>query len=69
MDDIGRSCWTSTVDLMETQNISMFHQVSKCVLLKEVLYLDRLSLMVEIRRRTREKLMMSLVVTYPTMKE
>jgi len=67
MDDIGRRYWTTTVGSMETQNISMFHQVSKCVLLKEVLYLDRLSLMVEIRRRTREKLMMSLVVTHPSM--
>ena len=27
MDDVGRRYWTSTVDSMETQNISMIYQV------------------------------------------
>jgi hypothetical protein len=67
MDDIGRRYWTSTVDLMETQNISMLHQVSKCVLLKKVLFLAYVIFNGKNREKNSTKLMMSLVVTHPSM--
>ena len=34
MDDVGRRYWTSTVDSMETQNISMIYQVRKSALVE-----------------------------------
>jgi len=67
MDDKGRRYWTSTVGSMEIQNISMFHQVSKCIFVEGSSLLGICYFNGKNRKKNSRKLMMSLVVTHPSM--